>query len=228
VRRRLRAVLFDLDDTLYPEMDFVRGGFRAVAAWLAPRIGAGEAGLYDEMLGVLEREGRGKVFDAVLRSRDAFREEFVRACLWVYRSHRPALSLHDDAASVLSHLRREGMRLGIVTDGMGAVQRAKVESLGIESMVDAVVCSDLLGPDAAKPAGHAYRVVLETLAVGAAESAYVGDNPRKDFLWPNANGMTSIRIRRPGGPADPEDLPDGARARYEIATLTGLPPLLEE
>lgn len=228
MRGGLSAVLFDLDDTLYPELEFVRGGFRAVAAWLAPRIGAGEADLYEEMLAVLGREGRGKVFDAVLRSRNALAEDRVRACLWVYRSHRPALSLYADAAPVLARLRQAGMRLSIVTDGMGAVQQAKVDALGLASLVDAVVCSDLLGPDGSKPAGHAYVVALEAIGAKAADAAYVGDNPRKDFLWPNANGMKSIRIRRAGAAPDPTDLPAGARARYEIATLSELLPLLEE
>jgi putative hydrolase of the HAD superfamily len=222
-----RAVLFDLDDTLYPEMEFVLGGFRAVAKWLAPRLRADEGALYEDLAEALRRDGRGQVFDSVLRSKDAWTEELARACLWVYRSHRPSLSLYREAAAILKRLKNEGLRLGVVTDGMGAVQQAKIDALGLRAMVGVVVCTDLLGPDASKPSGLGYRAALETLGVAAEEAVYVGDNPRKDFVWPNAHGMVSVHVRRAGSPADPPDLPAHAAAKHEIANLTELHALLE-
>ncbi len=224
----VRAVLFDLDDTLFPEMDFVRSGFRAVSRHLSSRLGVSEGVMFESMLGVLAREGRGHVFDSVLRSLGAEPTELVDVCVYLYRWHRPDIVPYADAIPVLRRLRDAGVRLGIVTDGMGAVQRGKIEALGLDPLVDAVVCSDLLGPEKWKPSGEAYRVALSLLGARPEESAYVGDNPVKDFVWPNAAGMLTIRIRRgTGSSADLEGVPDSGRARLEVESLAAIPPYLE-
>lgn len=220
----VHAVLFDLDDTLYPEMDFVRGAMGAVAAWMAPRVGAPPAAVLDRLSRVLDAEGRGAVFNRVLDSYGALTEDRVRACLHAYRAHRPALRLHDDADAALACLRRAGIRLGIVTDGEAVVQRAKVDALGLEARVDAVVLSDLLGTAAWKPAGDAYRVALECLGAAPQAAVYVGDNPVKDFVWPNAHGMRTVLVRR--GTQRPPEVPPDHRARFEVRDLRDLPALL--
>ena len=64
-----RALLIDLDDTLYDEGDYVRSGFRVVAARLALLFpGTSEARIYQSMLTELNANGRGKVFDRALES----------------------------------------------------------------------------------------------------------------------------------------------------------------
>jgi putative hydrolase of the HAD superfamily len=60
-----RALVFDLDDTLYPERDFVLSGFQAVSGWL--RLQGGVEGFYDRALATFERGVRGRIFDEVLR-----------------------------------------------------------------------------------------------------------------------------------------------------------------
>ncbi len=221
----IHSVLFDLDDTLYPEMDFVRSGFRAVARCLSSRVSVPGEEVFRRMMEALERDGRGRVFDSTLSSFGAD-PGLVHVCVHVYRSHRPDVALFEDALPTLRRLREARVRLGIVTDGMGAVQRAKVEALGLESLVDVVVVSDVLGPLSGKPAGDAYRVALDLLGARTEESAYVGDNPAKDFLWPNAAGMLTIRVRR-GSEPDPGagDTPEH-RARHEVGGLLEILPLL--
>ena len=220
-----RAVLFDLDDTLYPEMDFVRSGFRTVARCLSSRLHVPGEEVFARMMEALERDGRGRVFDTVLRSLDADPAHLVPVCVHLYRSHRPDISMYEDATPVLKRLRDARARLGIVTDGMGVVQRSKIETLGLEPLVDVVVLSDVLGPRSSKPSGDAYRVALELLGVRPEDAAYVGDNPAKDFLWPNAAGMRTIRVRR-GEDRGREDLPGHAHAGHEVGSLLEIPPLL--
>jgi putative hydrolase of the HAD superfamily len=62
----LRAVLFDLDDTLYREHDFVDGGFRAVADLLASRTGRGPGELVRRLWELHARDGRGRLFNTLL------------------------------------------------------------------------------------------------------------------------------------------------------------------
>jgi putative hydrolase of the HAD superfamily len=56
----------------------------------------------------------------------------------VIRAHEPALSLGSVAAAVLAQMRADGWRVGILTNGLPATQRAKVEALGLDARVDAV------------------------------------------------------------------------------------------
>lgn len=223
---RIEAVLFDLDDTLYPEGAFVDSGFRAVAGYLAERFGVAADDAVRRLHARLERDGRGRLFDDLLADLglDAG-EEPVRTLVYLYRSHRPRLELPEESHRVLAELRSRGHRLAVVTDGMGAVQRRKMAALGIEPLVDVALCSDELGSDAWKPHSLPYRVTLELLGVVPRAAAYVGDDPAKDFRWPNVAGMVSVQVTAAG--RDPEAVEEEDRARYRIRSLGELPHLLD-
>lgn len=219
--RRLQAVLFDLDDTLYAERDYVASGFRAVAEHLARRCGVDADAAAARLLALLDRDGRGRLFDTLLAELGL--DEPVETLLFVYRGHRPALELPAASRRTLAELRRRGLKLGLVTDGMGAMQRRKIAALGVEPLVDAVVVSDELG--AAKPDAAPYRVALDLLAVEPAAAAYVGDDPAKDFRWPNAAGMLSVQVTAAG--RDDSALEPAARAQHRIGEVGELPALLD-
>ncbi|MBK8476496.1 MAG: HAD family hydrolase [Opitutaceae bacterium] len=189
----MHAVIFDLDQTLYPEADFVRSGFRAVAAHLAERCGGQASALAEEMESILWQEGRGSVFD-LLYSRHGWGARVApETLLHLYRTHVPELRLHADAADLLGHLR---VPLGLVTDGHPTTQHRKIAALGLESRFAAIVCTGDLGVHAAKPAATGFRVCLERLGVDPEQAAYVGDDAAKDFSGPRALGMRTVRVAR--------------------------------
>jgi putative hydrolase of the HAD superfamily len=223
----VKAVLFDLDDTLYPERTFVESGFRAVSRFLATRHDLQEDRVAARMLEILDAEGRGKVFDRVLEEAGLLSEWRVRLLLHVYRTHRPTISLFEDVVPSLTKLRERGVWLGIVTDGMASVQRRKMSALGIERYVDVVVCSDELGPEGWKPSPVAFQAALELLEIAPEEAAYVGDNVLKDFAGPNRLGMLSVVIRRPGVMAHAGEKAPGAEYVPQV-TVSGLAPLVAE
>src|SRR3990172_3845218 len=101
---RWRAVVFDLDDTLYPEREYVRGGFEAVARWASESLGGGPQAVFDE-LGGLCGAGVGRApFDRGLRRRgraaEAERAEMIEA----YRRHPPRLAPYPDVVPSLAEL----------------------------------------------------------------------------------------------------------------------------
>ena len=221
----MKAVLFDLDDTLYPELDFVRSGFRAVARVLAQRCGANETALVERMWHILEEEGRGRVFDRILyevpsapRSDDG-----VRLLTFVYRSHRPQIALAPETRPTLFALRSAGIKLGIVTDGLGTVQRNKIAALGLDDLVDAIVCSDEIGREWWKPSTTPFNVALALLDVEPKDAAYVGNDPGKDFAGPNSLGMRTIQI---GTWGKDTPIPDAYKAQHYVTTLDEVLPLL--
>src|SRR5262249_40696416 len=127
----IRAVLFDLDDTLYCESDFVRSGFAAVANELTSR-GVGRTAELCRLLESLHfTEGRERVLNK-LACRLGFPEAWVPQLVECYRAHVPKLTLAPDAAGALARLRGR-CKLGCVTDGWAATQRRKIEALQLST-----------------------------------------------------------------------------------------------
>src|SRR5687767_769940 len=90
------VLVFDLDDTLYPECDYVRSGFAAVDRWL--REHRGVTG-FSEIANAHFRGGRrGNIFDLSLEELGLPRDPaLVSRLVTVYREHKPSIRLHEDA-----------------------------------------------------------------------------------------------------------------------------------
>lgn len=221
---RPRVTVFDLDDTLYPERDYVKSGFHAAARWLEAARGVPAAMFFEACWGLFESGLRGRTFDEVLARLDANGPGVVEGLIAAYRDHEPeGLVLFDDARAALDRSAARGP-LGLITDGPLGVQRAKARALGVEPRFAALVYSDALGGrDAWKPSPRPFLEVMRLLDAPGEACAYVADNPRKDFKAPRALGWRTVRVRRAGGehalaePAGPEWAAD-----VEIATLDAL------
>lgn len=221
----MKAVLFDLDQTLYPESEFVRSGYRAVASYLVERCGGTVAGWAEEMESVLWREGRTGVFDHLIREHGWAAQIDASTLVHVYRTHAPTLRLHSDAAELLADLR---VACGLVTDGHATVQHRKATALGLDTRFAAVVCTADIGPHAEKPSEIGYRVCLARLGVAPKDAVYVGDDLAKDFKAPRALGMRTVRIARriesgfgwvtPGEPLEADLVVEDLRDAKEFLT----------
>lgn len=195
---RWRAIVFDLDDTLYPERDFVIGGFRAVAEWAEDQLGVSADQALTELEELFQNGVRGRTFDRWLSAHGVTASDLIPQMVRVYRQHQPHLTPYPDVPPVLKALRAKH-RLGLLSDGFAEVQRRKLDALGLTNYFDAVIISDEVGPGARKPSTRVYEAILNALGAGGPEAVYVGDNPTKDFLGARALGMSTVRIRRPDG-----------------------------
>lgn len=195
---RVRAVIFDLDDTLYAEQSFVFSGYRAVADAFRTQFGDPDETVA-ELIRIFHSQDRHLAFNALfeLRGWPADRE-VVQAMIDLYRSHAPTISLYDDAKAALTRLRTR-FKMGIITDGAAVMQEAKVAALGLRTRVDVVVLTDELGPGLAKPHPRAFELMADRLAIDPTACVYIGDNAAKDFVAPNALGWTTVRIVRAQG-----------------------------
>lgn len=193
---RVHTVVFDLDDTLYLERDFVLSGFAAADRWLQDEEGVTG---FAECAGRLFAGGlRGRVFDAALAElRVAATPVMIERLVAAYREHEPVLSLPADSIAALAWAAR-GFRLGLITDGFAAVQRRKIRALGLEEHIPCRIVTDELGREFWKPSPEPYRRVMQHFPGSAAGFLYVGDNPRKDFLAARALGWRTVRIQRDG------------------------------
>src|ERR1051325_5244608 len=120
------VLVFDLDDTLYEELTFVKSGFKAVAKFLNKEYGLPQMPVYKKLLARLAG-GRGAIFDDVLKEYHLFSKRRVRKCLSVYRFHKAAIKLFPDAAACLARFNKHP--LYVVTDGNKVVQENKIKAL---------------------------------------------------------------------------------------------------
>ncbi len=180
------VVVFDLDDTLYPERDFVLSGFRAVANVIVRETGVD---VFERLVELFEAR-HADPFGNVLASLGMPIETKGRL-IQTYRDHYPKLTLAPGVADVLGNLRDSGRSLGIITDGRSVTQRNKIRALGLDTLIDTIVISEEIG--SAKPAEQNYRH-FEDQFVGR-QFVYIGNDVAKDFIAPNRLGWQTIGLR---------------------------------
>mgnify|MGYP002621820845 CR=1 FL=1 len=215
----VRAVAFDLDDTLYDEMTYVESGFRAVALFLQREKGIPADEMFEKMMRELAVRGRGRVFDEALAAYGMRTAALVRRCVGVYRSHKPGIRLYGDAVRCLDRLARAGIPVYIVTDGNKHVQRAKLEALGLygDPRVKKCYITRRYGIRHEKPSPYCFLHICRLEKAAPEEVAYVGDNPHKDFVGIKPLGFRTVRILR-GGHAGIRK-PERYEAELEIRSL---------
>jgi len=221
----VRAVVFDLDDTLYPEVQYVRSGFWAVAKKLACAKHSEQA-VFELLWGTFEQGDRRRVFNAVLGQLQLEDNEGVIAELVeVYRNHRPKLELDGQVEQTLSELRAD-YKLGLITDGFMPGQQLKVEALGLEGFFEKIIYTEQLGRAFWKPATKSFEMMSEVLGCKGAECVYVADNMSKDFVGPNLLGWRTVRVRLAQSVHAEEGATVGEEPEVTIESINELPGLL--
>lgn len=191
----IRGLVFDMDDTLYLERDYVRSGLDHVARFAATTEEDARS-LSSWLWDAFESGIRGDTFD---RLRGAFPEVAGRFSthdlIGAYRAHEPSIELLAGVEETLGALRRRGVRLGVVSDGPPVSQGAKARALELERWFDPIILTGALGEGYAKPATAAFERISQQWGIADHALAYVADNPEKDFAGPRRLGWTTIRLR---------------------------------
>lgn len=175
-------VVFDLDDTLYKEIDYLESAYNAIANAVCLDV-------TDEMLDWYH--GGKNVFQCLLDKYDVHLS--LAELLEIYRYHEPKISLISESDALLSHLRHEYIKVGIISDGRSKTQRNKLKALGLEWIED-VVISEEIGSE--KPCEVNY-LYFEKKYPGY-YLTYIGDNLKKDFVTPNRLGWQTICLKDDG------------------------------
>ncbi|HKR55780.1 MAG TPA: HAD family hydrolase [Gemmatimonadales bacterium] len=188
-----RLVVFDLDDTLYLERDYVRSGLREVGRKLGKRA------FLKTAWRLFEAGERKRIIDRALEEIGVTPSlKLIRSLVARYRSHIPRVRLCPDARRFLARP-PEGVAIAVITDGRVRTQGAKLKALGIDRLATRIVITGRWGIRYAKPHPRAFRWMERTFKLPGTACTYVGDNPAKDFQAPRAMGWRVIRMRRPGG-----------------------------
>lgn len=188
----LEVVVFDMDDTLYSEKEYVRSGYAAIAKFF-PQIHDAENKLWSLF------EAGVPAIDVFLKNEGLYSDEMKQQCLYAYRFHQPKIHLYPGVHEMLCSL-KERYRLGLITDGRPEGQRAKIQALQIEKLFDNIIVTDELGGiECRKPNTLAFQKMQEFFGTEYTQMCYVGDNLGKDFLAPQELGMTAIYFKNADG-----------------------------
>ncbi len=198
--KQSNVIVFDLDDTLYKEIDFVRSGFRYVAQVLSEVIPSANSNDIFDLMWQTRSQG-GDAYDAVIRkfqlgsrSKEKMKEH--------YRFHHPDISLEADTKNLLIRLKAAGAVLCIISDGRQIQQTNKIAALGLREFVDdknIIINSD---KERYKPDPHSFRNIMARY--GDSYYWYIGDNPTKDFKAPNELGWTTVCLLDDGRNCHPQ------------------------
>ncbi|MGI9520919.1 MAG: HAD family hydrolase [Hyphomicrobiaceae bacterium] len=224
-------LIFDLDDTLYPERQFAHSGFRAIGQWAALRWQRAElAQEMSEDMEQLLRDGQlGTLFKTALdKHTPSHTADDLMAAQTIYRTHDPEISLYEDAHHAIAHFINQAP-MGLITDGSTDMQSTKVRALGIEDRFQEIIFTHEGGGRAYhKPHPWSFEKMETAMGGPSNRFLYVGDNAKKDFVVPNARGWTSVQVRRPGSIHDQTAVTPGGAPRYVIRSLRELRALIDE
>jgi putative hydrolase of the HAD superfamily len=236
----IKAVIFDLDDTLYLKGDYVRSGFRAVARWLATQntrhdgrslkwaLTDGEWDLWNEYHNGPEQSFNRYVekWRQLNPTTKLLPEEMVGIMVGIYHGHQPEIQPCSDVVSALSELSRNSL-LAVFSDGDATRQKRKLDALGLSHFFAKVVFAED-DPGWQKPQPDGFSALAEALSVDPGECIYVGDDPELDFVGPQKLDMRTVRVRRLGGLHESEEPEPGFEPELTLTNLTGLPDVVRE
>lgn len=181
----IEGVIFDLDDTLYSEREYVQSGYRKIAEWLENPI------IEDRLWEVFLRGG--KAIDEVIELPKR------AAALQIYRNQMPEIHLYPGVREMLERIAM-CKKVGIITDGRPEGQRNKIAALHLDALVDDIIVTDELGGvQYRKPCSIAFSTLQKCWQLPFERMVYIGDNPRKDFQACEQLGMRWIYFKNSAG-----------------------------
>lgn len=219
------VVVFDMDDTLFPEEAFVRSALAEVGRHAEEEW---RMGSFSKELQRLFAEGkRGNLFQLAWSNlaHGPLGEDRSAELLRIYREHRPvSLPWFSDAATIMDDIAARHP-IELISDGYLPTQANKFAALGASRWIRDPIFTESMGREFWKPSPRAFEIVM--CRHPGAPCAYVADNPSKDFVAPNALGWMTIQVARPNGVHAAAPVAAGGEPKLRLAELYTLPRLLE-
>lgn len=209
-----KTIVFDLDDTIVKEIDYLKSAFQEIAYMVNPE----DEMLFNQMMNwYFEKQN---VFQNIINLYPTVEINDLKNC---YRNHYPNFNSNAIEKQLLINLKNKGYKLGLITDGFSITQRNKIKALDIEKLFDLIVISEEFGSE--KPNAENYKVFHQ---FNTNEYYYIGDNVKKDFITPNELGWKTICLIDDGNNIHKQDfnkeivyLPD-----YKITKISDLTNLI--
>lgn len=197
--KKVQAVIFDLDDTLYSEYDYVLQGYKAIANHFSY-----VDGLEDALKAGFDKGGPAIDY-AISQLKKEYPLLLKKEMLSIYRQHScQGLTLFPEVENLLQILKQNGIKLGIITDGRPNSQYAKIDALGLRQWIEEIIVTDELAGKGnvnlfRKPNKISYMIMKDRFNIPYENMLYVGDNAGKDFIAPQILGMQFLLFNNQDG-----------------------------
>lgn len=193
-----KAVFFDLDETIYPEKDFRMSGFKEVARWLEKHMAVKYNDAFSKLIAIIGEKGMlyDKCFNRLCRIYH-IDESIIPELIRIFRGHKPRIKPYSDFCDFMKRHNKD-YYLGIITDGVGYVQRKKIYALKLNKWFteSAISITDEFMPFTDKGSPEVFIKACRIAGISEKDCVYIGDNPDKDFNNPSKLGWHTIRILR--------------------------------
>lgn len=206
----LPVVIFDLDDTLYKEVDFVLSAYQHIDRLLVAGYDLEPKEAYYVLIKAkLENKNSFDELDSYLKEQNIVIPDAIDWMVNEYRYHVPLISLDKDAKRTLDRLHDSGIPMFIITDGRSITQRNKIKALGLDEYIpwENIFISEDVGCDKTNPYSfNRIRERCESLTDMVCKYIFIGDNPAKDFVVANKFGAMSFQLKDNGANIHPQNI----------------------
>ena len=193
---KIKLLIFDLDDTLYPEIEYVKSGFSEISNRIFDKYEINKEQFYCDLLDEFKKK-REEVLNRVLKKYNLFSKELLDELIRIYRHHKPRISPYKDLVETIDAF-REKYHLGLISDGDKYRQIIKLESLGLLKYFEKCIFTNEIGLEYHKPSVKPFMDMLDHFKLATFEALYIGDNEGKDFYGPNQIGVFTVKIVKNG------------------------------
>ncbi|MDF1641269.1 HAD family hydrolase [Thalassolituus oleivorans] len=178
------VIVFDLDDTLYKEIDYRNSGMLAVVRLIDRCLGLNTGPFVKKLLA---NNIQCDIFGAIC-SEYHLPNTMKESMIWEYRLHRPDIKLETDDSELINELQLRCTAVVLLTDGRVVTQSLKIDALGLSHLPSYI--SEQYG--AGKPNSTRFETIEKKYP--GQSFVYIADNPEKDFVAPNRLGWITVGL----------------------------------
>jgi len=192
----IKAILFDIDDTLFPSGEFAEKARRnAIAAMVEEGLNRDVEAAYRALEKIIRKYGSNypRHFDVLLDNLGVKenRARLIAAGVAAYHNTKSTIAPFPDVPKTLVRLRDAGYRLYAVSEGKAVKQWDKLIRLGLDFFFHGAFISEELG---CRKGVRFYRIIARRLKLKPSEMVMVGDRLDKDIIPAKRAGARAIRI----------------------------------
>jgi putative hydrolase of the HAD superfamily len=193
----IKAVFFDMDDTLYDTSGFAAIARRAaVKAMVHNGLQCSEEEGYSFLMDIDKDKGSNydKHFNILTKQVNGVEDPLVivNGIITYHNTKFAMLKLEPECFSILLYLKSKDYKVGLITNGKELKQWEKLVRLGLYPFFDDVVTSESVGVE--KPNPEIYKIAMDRLDVTAGTSVMIGNSFDTDIMGAYNAGIPSMII----------------------------------
>lgn len=189
-------IVFDLDDTLFKEIDFVKSAYIYINSYINSRFNIDLSKSIKKCL-----SGEVNFFDLINSKLHPDQNFPIEKYLELYRFHYPEIKLSKDTSVFFEKILSHNIDFSIITDGRSISQRNKIKALGLYDLVKNIIISEETGFE--KPHLNNFKILNRIYS--NKKLIYIADNTSKDFIAPNSLNWDTICLVNNGQNIHPQD-----------------------